>query len=198
VLYQEPVRSLLLWIAARDGFDPYWTEQILEETRRNLLAARAVSPEQWVRLRSALLAAFPGAMLDQAAADAIEQQMPNHPKDRHVLAAAVAADIDLVITDDLKHFKQTDIEQVGVRALTADQFLYELLDAVPSIVLEAIESHVARMRNPRQWTIPELLGRLAGMGSADALAPRFVKTAATRFDIKAATPPARTSHLHDE
>ena len=29
VLYPEPIRSLLLWIAAQEGFDPCWTERIL-------------------------------------------------------------------------------------------------------------------------------------------------------------------------
>ena len=70
-----------------------------------------------------MLGAFPEAMLDQADADAIEQQMPNDPKDRHVLAVAVAAGVDLVVTNNIKHFKQADVERVDVRAVTADQFL---------------------------------------------------------------------------
>lgn len=82
-----------------------------------------MSPEQWQGLRAAMLGAFPEAMLDQADADAIEQQMPNDPKDRHVLAVAVAAGVDLVVTNNIKHFKQADVERVDVRAVTADQFL---------------------------------------------------------------------------
>lgn len=33
VLYAESVRSLLLWIANRGGFAPFWTERIFEEGR---------------------------------------------------------------------------------------------------------------------------------------------------------------------
>ena len=65
VLYPEPIRSLLLWIAAQGALDPFWTERILDETRRNLLEESALSPEQWERLRAAMLASFPDAMLDQ-------------------------------------------------------------------------------------------------------------------------------------
>jgi hypothetical protein len=88
VLYQELIRNLLLWIAAEGGLDPFWTERILDETRRNLIEDGVLEPEQWERLRAAMLAAFPDAILDQAAADAIEHEMPNDEKDRHVLAAA--------------------------------------------------------------------------------------------------------------
>ena len=35
VLYTEPVRGLLLWIAALGGFDPLWTARILDEVGRN-------------------------------------------------------------------------------------------------------------------------------------------------------------------
>ena len=197
VLYPEPVRSLLLWIATEEGFDPCWTERILEETRRNLIAEGAVSPAQWEDLRVAMQDAFPEALIEQADANAIEQEMPNDPKDRHVLAAAVAAGVELIVTNNVKHFRQVDIDSVGVRAMTADQFLSDLLDAVPSIVLRALEEYVARMRNPRQWSVAELLGRLAGLGRGDALAPRFAEAAAAKLGIELATPPDRPRSKHD-
>ncbi len=37
VLYTEPVRGVLLWVAALGGFDPVWTARILDEVGRNLL-----------------------------------------------------------------------------------------------------------------------------------------------------------------
>lgn len=58
VLYQELIRNLLLWIAAEGGLDPFWTERILDETRRNLIEDGVLGPEQWERLRAAMLAAF--------------------------------------------------------------------------------------------------------------------------------------------
>jgi len=198
VLYPEPVRSLLLWIATEEGFDPCWTERILEETRRNLIAEGAVSSAQWEDLRVAMQDAFPEALIEQADANAIEQEMPNDPKDRHVLAAAVAAGVELIVTNNVKHFRQVDIDSVGVRAMTADQFLSDLLDAVPSIVLRALEEYVARMRNPRQWSVAELLGRLAGLGRGDALAPRFAEAAAAKLGIEMAPPPGRPKHDGDD
>jgi hypothetical protein len=189
VLYIEPVRGLLLWIAALGGFDPLWTARILDEVGKNLLEGQRVSLEQWERLRAAMLAAFPDAMLDQDAPDAIEDQMPNDPKDRHVLAAAVAHGVELVVTNNLKHFKQADLERVGVRALNADQLLCELLSVAPNLIREALESQAATMRTPRQWTVAELLGALAGLGRGDALAPGFADAVRERLEIGPVAPP---------
>jgi predicted nucleic acid-binding protein len=118
VLYVESVRSLLLWIADADGFAPLWTERILEETRNNLLEGGAIAAEQWDRLSTTMVRAFPDAMIEQAAVDALEDQMPNDEKDRHVLAAAVVAGADLVVTSNVRHFLPADLARVGKRSVT--------------------------------------------------------------------------------
>jgi predicted nucleic acid-binding protein len=198
VLYQELIRNLLLWIAAEGGLDPLWTERILDETRRNMIGDGVLEPEQWERLRAAMLAAFPDAILDQAAADAIEHEMPNDEKDRHVLAAAVAGNAGLVITSNLRHFDAADLEQVGKQAMSPDQLLCELLATEPAVIHAAMERLVTVMRIPRPWTVPELLGRLAGLGQGDAIAPRFAVAASAKLGIEMAAPPKRTRHSLDE
>jgi len=189
VLYQEPIRSLLLWVAAEGGYEPFWTERILEETGRSLLDGGVVTSEQWERLRAAMSSAFPGAMLDQAAVDAIEDQMPNQEKDRHVLAAAVIGRVELVVTNNLRHFEVSHLAQLGKRSLDADAFLCELLDRSPNIVRAALDRQVAHMCRPRQWTLAELLGRLAGQGSGDPLASKFAVACERRLSLKAEVPP---------
>jgi hypothetical protein len=191
VLYQELVRNLLLWIAAEGGVSPFWTERILEETRRNLIEDGVLLSEQWERLQATMLASFPDAMLDQAKVDAIEHEMPNHEKDRHVLAAAVAGSVESVITNNLRHFERADLDKVGKQAISPDQLLCELLATEPTVIHAAMERLVTVMRIPRPWSVPELLGRLAGLGHGDALAPQFAKAAAAKLNIEAAAPPDR-------
>jgi PIN domain len=191
VLYQELIRNLLLWIAAEGGLDPFWTERILDEARRNLIEDGVLEPEQWERLRAAMLSAFPDAMLDQSAGDAIEHEMPNDEKDRHVLAAAVAGNVELVITSNLQHFEAADLEEVAMQALSPDQLLCELFAVEPTVIHAAMEQLVTVMRIPRPWSIPELLGRLAGLGQGDAIAPRFAEAVAAKLGIEMATPPER-------
>lgn len=189
VLYVESVRSLLLWIADGGGFAPFWTERILEETRNNLTEGGVIAAEQWNRLREAMVTAFPDAMVDQTAVDAIEDEMPNEAKDRHVLAAALVADADLVITSNLRHFLPGDLERVGKRGVTPDDLLCELLQAVPNIVRESLELQAAHTRTPRTWTMAELLGLLAGLGHGDAQAPEFAASAARAFRVDPIPPP---------
>jgi PIN domain len=192
VLYQELVRNLLLWIAAEGGLAPFWTERILEETRSSLIKDGILTAAQWERLRAAMQAAFPDAMLDQTTADAIEDEMPNDEKDRHVLAAAVTGGIDLIVTHNLRHFEEADLATVGKQALSPDQLLCELLATEPALIHAAMEQLTAVMRIPHQWSVAEMLGRLVGLGHGDPLAPRFAEAAATKLEVGMTSPPAPT------
>jgi hypothetical protein len=189
VLYVESVRSLLLWIADGGGFAPFWTKRILEETRNNLIEGGVIAAEQWDRLRNAMVTAFPEAMIDQGAVDAIADEMPNEAKDRHVLATALVSDANLVVTSNIRHFLPGDLARVGKRGVTPDDLLCELLWAEPNIVRESLELQAAHTRTPRTWTVAELLGLLAGLGRGDAQAPVFAASAARAFGVDPAPPP---------
>jgi hypothetical protein len=190
VLYVESVRSLLLWIATQGGFAPFWTERILEETRSNLIEGGVIAAEQWKRLQAAMIRTFPEAMLDQAEVDAIEDQMPNHEKDRHVLAAAVVGDIGLVVTSNVRHFTPTHLDRLGKRSVTPDRMLCELLSSEPAVVRRALRLQAAAMHTPRTWTEAELLGLLGGLGHGHAQTPEFVRAATARFGIPSVPPPS--------
>jgi len=191
VLYAEPVRSFLLWVAAEGGFVPLWTERILDETRSNLLTREALTTEQWSRLSDAMCEAFPDATIDQAAVDALAQSMPNHEKDRHVLAAAVVSNADVVVTSNLRHFQPFDLEPLSKRALSPDELLCEVLAADPFSALGAVQLQASVMHNPRPWTEAELLGLFAGLGRSDPPLPAFAAAAAQALRIAPVPPPER-------
>lgn len=132
---------------------------------------------------------FPDAMVDQTAVDALEHQMPNHKKDRHVLAAAVVAGADLVVTNNVRHFLPADLAQLRKRSITPDELLWDLLDSAPRIVLESLEVQAAHMRTPKTWTVPELLGLFAGLGHGHAQAPELAAAAARELGVEPAAPP---------
>jgi hypothetical protein len=46
VLFSHLERNVLLRAAAHDLFQPYWTDEILDETQRNLLARKRGSEER--------------------------------------------------------------------------------------------------------------------------------------------------------
>jgi predicted nucleic acid-binding protein len=100
VLYPFSLRDTLLRLAELELYTPLWSARILEEMRRNL-AQHRITAEQATRIEAAMRAAFEEAEIDTAEIERLEPAMTNDPKDRHVLAAAVAADSELIVTFDL-------------------------------------------------------------------------------------------------
>jgi predicted nucleic acid-binding protein len=104
VLYPLPLRDTLLRMAETELYDPLWSARILDEVMRNLEGNRGASAEQTRHLRDAMTAAFDGAEASEAAIDRLEPAMTNDPKDRHVLAAAVASEAQASVTLNLNDF----------------------------------------------------------------------------------------------
>jgi hypothetical protein len=96
-----------------------------------LTDAQAASIDQAMRL------AFEEAEIDAGEIERLEPAMTNEAKDRHVLAAAVAADSELVVTFNLDDFPPEVCEPVGVEAVHPDDFLLDLHDLAPEAVRAA-------------------------------------------------------------
>lgn len=169
VLYPRPLRDTLLRVAETELYGVYWSERILDEVTRNLVADGRATDEQSRRLTDAMTAAFEGAAVPQDAIDHIEPGMTNEPEDRHVLAAAVAARADAVITLNLKDFPADACEPLGIDVLHPDTLLLHLHALDPAEVCVAIERQAAALRRP-PLSLPELLDRLA------VTVPRFAAT----------------------
>ncbi len=81
-------------------------------------------------------------------------------KTRHVLAAAIASDAEVIVTFNLHDFPHAACEPHGVVAMHPEQYLLELLASDREATLAAIVGDATRRTNPP--TSPsELLARLA-------------------------------------
>ena len=89
VLYPASLRDTLLRAAQAGLYVPRWSRDLLEEMARNLLEHGAVTPESAARLLNAMRTTFPQALVTDY--DDLIPQLTNHPKDKHVLAAAIRA-----------------------------------------------------------------------------------------------------------
>ncbi len=49
--------------------------------------------------------------------------MQNHPKDRHVLAAAVTDNVDMIVTNNTKDFPRAACDKYEIEVLSPDKFL---------------------------------------------------------------------------
>jgi PIN domain len=182
VLYRRHPRNLLVWHALSGLFRLHWSARILDETRRGLIE-RNVSrhgeprPEDvdrtLTRFTGAIERTRTGSLVPDAEIAAYEPHMPNHPKDRHVLAAAVATGATVVVTTNIRDFVVYDAGEFRVEPQTPDDFLTSLLnEATRDSAMGALERHAAF----HGWTVPQLLALLANARpSRPALAPRYVE-----------------------
>jgi predicted nucleic acid-binding protein len=169
VLYPFTLRDTLLRAAALGMFQAYWSQEILDETTRNLVADGRMSEEQAARLTAAMASAFPEALVDGY--ELLVSAMPNHEKDRHVAAAAVKAGAQVIVTNNLKDF---GILPGGIEAQSPDDFLLDLFDLAPSEVVELLRLQAAALDRP-----PLALDQL--LGGLNTAVPTFV--AAVRASI---------------
>lgn len=162
VLFPWSLRDSLLRLAEivvdDDGYElatlylPVWSDRILDEMRKNVIAVQNVSPEKADRIVAKMQETFPEAAVPPAKIAALEPAMTNDPKDRHVLAAAVAANAEIIVTDNLKDFPKASTEPYGIEAMSADAFLCSLLDLDPRLVEREIRQQAADLtKTPKTY-----------------------------------------------
>lgn len=148
VLYPVVLRDLLLTLGALDAFDPRWTSAILDEMTRNVLDNRPdIDPTLFAeRSVSAMGRAFPAAAIDGY--EHLIDAMDNHPKDRHVAAAAVHVGATALVTYNVRDFDSELLRQRGIAVVTPPQLVGHLVDDEPSVVSLAVRSMAARKKRP--------------------------------------------------
>lgn len=149
-----------LLCAADEGLiQVYWTEEILHEVHRNLVDGDKVrcTEAQALRRISFMKRAFPEAMV--TGHERLIPVMTNHPKDRHVLAAAVHIDAQTIVTRNLRDFQAEHLPR-SMQAQDPDLFLQNLLRQVPDVMLEVLRSQ-AEMKKKPPISLQELLEALS-------------------------------------
>jgi predicted nucleic acid-binding protein len=157
VLYSIEVTDLILTIATKRIVRLHWSDEILDEVRRNLAKRPALSPSAIEYRIDQMNRALPGA-LDNAPTTLVET-MPVNDKDRHVLALAVHVEASVIVTNNLRDFPQAACAPFGVEAVSADMFIDRQLEANPDDVLEALNDIAERRRRPPR-TVASILDRL--------------------------------------
>lgn len=169
VLFKPLVCDTLLCIAEEELFQPLWSEDILDELRRSLLRYGVAKSGVDHRIGQ-MVEHFPGAMV--TGHHSLINAMTNHPKDRHVLAAAVRGRADLIVTQNTSDFPMGAVAPYDVEVTTQDSFLLDQLELDRSAIRRALARQVSRYRRqPR--TIDDLLVALGGAGNG---CPSFARS----------------------
>lgn len=163
MLYPAPLRDLLVELAATGLFRARWTSQIHDEWTRNLLRNRPELDPGKLALTARLMnEAVPDALVT-GYEDRIAGLVLPDPDDRHVLAAAVHAGCDAIITLNLKDFPSAYLQTLDVEVLHPDDFILRQFGVDELRVLNAARNCRRRLRNPPKSAF-EYLQRLDAQG----------------------------------
>lgn len=145
VLANNGVADLLLRLAEGPRlYLPLWTEEIIQETNRTLLNKLGWPPHLVASRESEMRKHFPEAWV--TGHEPLVQCAMNEPKDRHVLAAAIRAKAEVIVTFNLKHFPESALTPWGIVAKHPGEFLTELHDLDGTAVLARLHE-IARDRD---------------------------------------------------
>jgi len=154
--YPAPLRDLLLHIADRGLYRPKWTDKIQEQWTRNLLLNRPdLLTAHLQKTTDTMNRAFPDATIRNFEPLIASLTLPD-ADDRHVLAAAIHGQADVLVTASLKDFPSTIVGLFDIEVQHPDQFINSFLATHPDEVLLAFKSQVGNLRRPAK-TVDEVL-----------------------------------------
>jgi predicted nucleic acid-binding protein len=122
VLYPAPLRDLLLELAISELFAAKWTETIHDEWIRGLLRSRPELKEKLHNTRRLMNEAVPDALVENFEPLIDGLKLPD-ANDRHVLAAAIKCNAQIIVTSNLKDFPPESLEPYGIEAMHPDEFI---------------------------------------------------------------------------
>lgn len=154
VLYPFTLRDVLLQAAKQDFYQVYWSEMILDEVLRNLIADLRTTEEQAAKLAATMRRMFPEAQVTDF--EDLIPSMRNDEKDRHVVAAAVKIGAQVIVTANKRDFVELP---AGIEVQSPDEFLSNLFDLHPTRMLQVLTKLQLRYGNP-PMTVADILDSL--------------------------------------
>lgn len=168
VLYPAPLRDLLIRIANARVVQAKWSERILDECFRSILARRPdLSADSLKRTRTLMQVAVPDCLVTGFEHLEAGLELPDRD-DRHVLAAAIRANAQVIVTFNLDDFPPAALAPYDIEAKHPDNFLLDSIDIAPGAVVRCLTEQAAALRNPPQ-AVKDVLDRLRKSGLVRAV-----------------------------
>ena len=168
-MYGNTLRDLLIRIARVGLVQAKWTEDILDEVFGSLTRNRPdIAQEKLTHLRELINSAIPDCLVTGYEPLAEGLKLPD-PKDRHVLAAAITAGAQVIVTANLKHFPAELLAPWNVEAKSPDDFVLDQISIDDRTVFACVQA-IADSRNQRPETVDDVLGQLERAGLVESAA----------------------------
>ncbi len=152
-----PLCDTLLRAAEAELYQVHFSQEILDGATRNLVKKGRMTDDKAARFQQMLKTHFPEAMVEVP--PELVAVMSNEPGDRHVVAAAIMAKAEVIVTANLKHFPAEALIPWGIEAWHPDDFLVHLDESSPEKMIQVIRQQSEDLQNP-PLNVAELLDNL--------------------------------------
>ena len=167
ILISRTLRDYFVYAAKLGALDIRWSEGILDETICNLIKQFDFTPEAADVLVARLEAYIPTALVEVKKHNETRvARVEMDAKDRHVLAAALSAKADVLLTDNIGHFPREWMAKRGIELIDSGTLLVRLAEEYPAILREAHRLGV----NSRPQTEEQVFEILERITSKDVVA----------------------------
>lgn len=146
VIFPVVIRDLLFWFAFYELYTPKWSSNIFAEWK-DVMMRKGVSEEEAEKRVNVANKAFPDALVLNYDGLIDKLDLPDE-KDRHVLAAAIKTNANIIVTNNLKDFPDDYLETFGLKAKSADDFLTDIIDLNHETAVKAFKDLVLNKKNP--------------------------------------------------
>lgn len=158
-----------MYLAMTDLYRAKWSDAIHEEWMRNVRKDYPdITQVQVERIRD-LMNAHVRDCLVTGYEDLIDALKLPDPDDRHVLAAAIRAGADVIVTTNLADFPKATLAKYGIETQHPDEFITHLLELAPNLVCAAARRQRESLKNP-PLTVEQYLASLERQGLAQTVA----------------------------
>ncbi|MBL3671471.1 PIN domain-containing protein [Streptomyces sp. M2CJ-2] len=168
VLYPNTLRDLLIRAGQRGFVRARWTDMILDEVDRNIARDYDIAPEVLERRRSLMNGAVRDCLV-MGFEPLIEGLKLPDMDDRRVLAAAIQAGAQVIVTNNRKDFPPDYLANWGIERRTADEFVMDLMGLDDRVVYACVQEIATSRRRPPQ-TFDDVLGQLERSGLTESVA----------------------------
>lgn len=108
---------------------------------------KRVSDSDALKRTSIVTDAFPDALVENYESLIETLTLPDI-NDKHVLAAAIKTNANLIVTNNLKHFPQDYLSCFGLLVKNADDFFTDIIDLNHETSIKAFRDLVLNKKNP--------------------------------------------------
>jgi predicted nucleic acid-binding protein len=169
VLYPFHLRDLLVRLAMSGLFQAKWTDAILDECFGSLRRDRSdLDPVRLDHTRQLMCTVVRDCLVTGYEPLVQGLELPD-PDDRHVLAAAIRSNAQVIVTWNLKDFPASVLEAFAIEAQSPDRFVRHLIDLAPARVAQVLTEQASALEAP-PISFEDLLRLLRRDGLTTAMA----------------------------